>query len=75
MTWWLRSAIHTFALDSDALRPQRQPKEAPTMIILDIALMVLISAAIVAFMTWSIFTQYRQPGCADLRIRRVFRAA
>jgi hypothetical protein len=32
--------------------------------------MALISAAIVGFVVWSICTQYRQYGWADLRIRR-----
>jgi hypothetical protein len=40
------------------------------MIVLDVALMALIVAAIVGFLTWSICTQYRHAGCAHLRIRR-----
>ena len=40
------------------------------MVILDVVLMALISAAIVGFLTWSIRTQHRHYGCADLRIRR-----
>ena len=40
------------------------------MVILDVVLMALIGAAIVGLLTWSIFTQHRHHGCADLRIRR-----
>jgi hypothetical protein len=40
------------------------------MIILDVVLMALMSAAIVGLLTWSICTQHRDPGCAPLRIRR-----
>ena len=40
------------------------------MVILDVVLMALIGAAIVGFLTWSICTQHRHYGCADLRIRR-----
>lgn len=40
------------------------------MIVLDAVLMALIVAAIVGFLTWSICTQYRDAGCAHLRIRR-----
>lgn len=40
------------------------------MVILDVVFMALISAAIVGFLLWSIGTQYRHYGCADLRIRR-----
>lgn len=41
------------------------------MIALDVILMVGIAAAIVGFLTWAIFTQHRDAGCADLRIRRL----
>jgi hypothetical protein len=41
------------------------------MIVLDAVLMVGIAAAIVGFLTWAICTQYRDPGCGDLRIRRL----
>lgn len=44
------------------------------MIALDVVLMVGIAAAIVGFLTWAICTQYRDPGCADLRIRRRLQA-
>jgi len=40
------------------------------MIVLDAVLMALIVAVIVGFLTWSICTQYRDAGCAHLRIRR-----
>jgi hypothetical protein len=40
------------------------------MVILNIVFMALISIAIVGVMAWSICTQHRQSGCADLRIRR-----
>jgi hypothetical protein len=40
------------------------------MIVLDVVLMVGIAAAVVSFLIWAICTQYRDPGCADLRIRR-----
>ncbi len=40
------------------------------MIVLDVVLMAGIAAAIVGFLAWSIFTQYHDAGCADLRIRR-----
>ena len=40
------------------------------MIVLDAVLMAGISAAIVGFLTWAICTQYRDAGCAHLRIRR-----
>jgi hypothetical protein len=40
------------------------------MIVLDVVLMALIAAAILGFLTWSICTQYRDAGCAHLRIRR-----
>ena len=43
------------------------------MVILDVVLMALIGAAIVGLLTWSIFTQHRHHGCADLRIRRRLR--
>lgn len=40
------------------------------MIVLNVVLMALISAAIVGLLLWSICTQHRHPGYADLRIRR-----
>ncbi len=40
------------------------------MVVLDIALMALICAAIVGLLVWSIYTQHRDYGCAELRIRR-----
>jgi hypothetical protein len=40
------------------------------MVVLNVVLMALISAAIVGFLVWSICTQHRHYGCADLRIRR-----
>jgi hypothetical protein len=40
------------------------------MIVLDAILMALIAAVIVGFLTWSICTQYRDAGCAHLRVRR-----
>lgn len=40
------------------------------MVILNVALMVLIGTTMVGFLTWSIFTQYRQYGCGELRIPR-----
>jgi hypothetical protein len=40
------------------------------MIVLDAILMALIAAVIVGFLAWSICTQYRDAGCAHLRIRR-----
>jgi len=40
------------------------------MIVLDAVLMAGIAAAIVGFLTWAIYTQYRDAGCAHLRIRR-----
>lgn len=43
------------------------------MIVLDVVLMAAIAAAIVGFLTWSICTQYRDAGCAHLRIRRRLR--
>jgi hypothetical protein len=39
-----------------------------SMIVLDAVLMAGIATAIVGFMTWAIFTQYRDAGCAHLRI-------
>ncbi|MBV8217474.1 MAG: hypothetical protein JO325_03345 [Solirubrobacterales bacterium] len=39
------------------------------MIVLDAVLMVGITAAIAGFLTWAICTQYRDAGCAHLRIR------
>ena len=38
------------------------------MIVLDATLMAGIAIAIVGFMTWAIFTQYRDSGCAHLRV-------
>jgi hypothetical protein len=40
------------------------------MIVLDAVLMVGITAAIVGLLIWSVCTQYRDAGCAHLRIRR-----
>lgn len=40
------------------------------MIVLDAVLMAAITAAIVGLMLWAICTQYRDAGCAHLRIRR-----
>jgi hypothetical protein len=40
------------------------------MVVLDVVLMGLISVAIVGLLVWSICTQHRHYGCADLRIRR-----
>lgn len=40
------------------------------MVTLNIVLMALIGAAIVGLLTWSIFTQHRDPGCGHLRILR-----
>jgi hypothetical protein len=40
------------------------------MIVLDAVLMAGITAALVGFLTWAICTQYRDAGCAHLRIRR-----
>lgn len=40
------------------------------MIVLDGVLMATIAAAIVGFLTWAIYTQYRHAGSAHLRIRR-----
>ena len=40
------------------------------MVILNIAFIAVIATAIVGFLAWSILTQYRHDGCADLRIRR-----
>jgi hypothetical protein len=40
------------------------------MVVLDLVLMALISAAIGGLLVWSICTQHRDYGCADLRIRR-----
>ncbi|MGO9885939.1 MAG: hypothetical protein ACLPV4_23330 [Solirubrobacteraceae bacterium] len=39
------------------------------MVVLDIVLMALISAAIVGLLVWGICTQHRHYGCADLRVR------
>ncbi len=39
------------------------------MIVLDAILMAGIAAAMVGFLTWAICTQYRDAGCAHLRIR------
>lgn len=43
------------------------------MIVLNIILMVMVSAAISGLLLWSILTQHRDPGCAHLRVihRRV----
>jgi hypothetical protein len=41
-----------------------------SMIVLDAVLVAGIATAIVGFMTWAIFTQYRDAGCAHLRIER-----
>lgn len=41
------------------------------MLVLDAVLMAAITAAIVGWMSWAIFTQHRDPGCAHLRIRRL----
>ena len=38
------------------------------MIILNIVLMVLVSAAIFGLLLWSVLTQHRQPGCEHLRV-------
>lgn len=43
------------------------------MVICDVVLMALISAAIVGFLVWSIFTQHRDYGAAHLRIRRPYK--
>lgn len=40
------------------------------MIVLDAVLMAGIAAVIVGFLTWAIGTQYRDAGCAQLRLRR-----
>lgn len=40
------------------------------MIVLDVVLMAGIAALIVGLLTWAICTQYRDAGCAHLRIRR-----
>ncbi len=40
------------------------------MVIFNVVLMALIGAAIVGSLIWSICTQHRHYGCADLRIRR-----
>ena len=40
------------------------------MVALNVVLMAVITAAIVGFLVWSIYTQYRDAGCAHLRIRR-----
>lgn len=45
------------------------------MIILDAVLMTAVAAAIVGLLTWSIFTQHRDPGCGHLRIRRRLRVS
>ena len=44
------------------------------MVMLDIVLMALVSVVIVSFLMWSICTQYRDAGCAHLRIRRRLQA-
>lgn len=38
------------------------------MVVLDIILMALISAAIVGFLAWSVLTQHRHVGCEHLRV-------
>lgn len=38
------------------------------MIVLNIALMVLVSVAIVGLLLWSVLTQHRDPGCGHLRV-------
>lgn len=43
------------------------------MVIADVVLMALITAAIVGLLTWSILTQHRDPMCEHLRIRRRLR--
>jgi hypothetical protein len=40
------------------------------MVILNIVFMALVGAAIVGLLVWSMVTQYRDPGCEQLRIRR-----
>jgi hypothetical protein len=39
------------------------------MLVLDAVLMAGITAAIAGLLTWAICTQYRDAGCAHLRIR------
>lgn len=41
-----------------------------SMIVIDAVLMAGIATAIVGFLTWAIFTQYRDAGCGHLRIER-----
>ena len=41
------------------------------MVVLDVVLMVGIAAVTVGLLIWAICTQYRDAGCADLRIRRL----
>jgi hypothetical protein len=40
------------------------------MVILDVALMALITTAIFGLLVWSILTQHRDPRCAHLRVRQ-----
>lgn len=41
------------------------------MLALNIAFMALTAASIVGLLAWSIATQHRNHGCAELRIRRL----
>ena len=45
------------------------------MVILDIALMALISAAIIGLLVWAIFTQHRHPGYEDVGVPRRLRVS
>jgi hypothetical protein len=45
------------------------------MIILDAVLMAVVAVAIVGLLTWSIFTQHRDPGCEHIRIRHRLRVS
>jgi hypothetical protein len=45
--------------------------ERGMMVILNVILMALIGAAIVGLLVWSVLTQYRDPGCEAVRIRRL----
>jgi hypothetical protein len=40
------------------------------MVVVNIILMVLVSAAIFGLLLWSVLTQHRDPGCEHLRIVR-----
>jgi hypothetical protein len=40
------------------------------MIILDVVLMALVTVAIVSLLIWAVWTQYRDAGSEQLRIRR-----